>query len=99
MAIRWGPGPVFVSESVAATRRWQLFAARSAFVFSLLAALVISWQSLGLSRNAGALDRRLLAQLGSRFYSVVAPIQVALLLLAAPAATATSGSPADPASR
>ena len=34
MPLRLGPGPVFVHESIAATRRWQLYALRSLFVFS-----------------------------------------------------------------
>ena len=39
MPLRWGPGPVFVHESIAATRRWQFYALRSLFVLGLLAAL------------------------------------------------------------
>ena len=41
MPLRWGPGPVFVHESIAVTRRWQLYALRSGFVLSLLGALAI----------------------------------------------------------
>src|SRR4051794_1219661 len=35
MPRRWGPGPVFVYESIAASRRWQHYAARSLFVLTL----------------------------------------------------------------
>ena len=44
MPLHWGPGPVFVHESIASTRRWQLYGLRSFFVFSLLAALVLGWR-------------------------------------------------------
>ena len=43
MPLRWGPGPVFVHESIAATRRWQFFALRSLFVLGLLAGLAVAW--------------------------------------------------------
>src|SRR6266481_529210 len=39
MPLHLGPGPVFVHESIAATRRWQLYLVRSLFVFGLLASL------------------------------------------------------------
>ena len=42
MPLRFGPGPVFIHESIAATRRWQMYAVRSLFVFGLLLALVQS---------------------------------------------------------
>ena len=37
-----GPGPVFAFELQTASRRWQTYAARSAFVAAQLAALVDS---------------------------------------------------------
>jgi hypothetical protein len=43
LPLRFGPGPVFVYESIAASRRWQLYALRSLFVTSLLAALALIW--------------------------------------------------------
>ena len=39
MPLHFGPGPVFVHESIAVTRRWQLYALRSGFVLSLLGGL------------------------------------------------------------
>ena len=41
MPLRFGPGPVFIHESIAATRRWQLYALRSFFVLGLLLALAL----------------------------------------------------------
>ena len=43
MPLHLGPGPVFVHESIAATRRWQIYALRSFFVLGLLAALALVW--------------------------------------------------------
>ena len=37
MPLRFGPGPVFIYESISAARRWQVYALRSVFVLSLLA--------------------------------------------------------------
>jgi len=42
MPLRWGPGPVFVQESIAATRRWHFYALRSLFVLGLLAGLAVA---------------------------------------------------------
>ena len=42
-----GTGPVFIHESIAATRRWQLYALRSFFVLGLLAAMAMAWYMLG----------------------------------------------------
>ncbi len=42
---RWhmGLGPVFVYESIANARRWQVYAGRSVFVLVLLLGLVVTW--------------------------------------------------------
>jgi ABC-type transport system involved in multi-copper enzyme maturation permease subunit len=90
MAIRFGTGPVFVYESITAARRWQSFALRSLFVLALLVVLAVVWQSSDLAQGpyAGVNALRQLAQLGERIYYGVAGVQLALVLLAAPAATA-----------
>lgn len=84
--MRWGPGPVFVYESLVATRRWQLYALRSAFVFGLLLVLVFTFANMVGSDTASVW--RQLATLGSTFYQGIAGLQLSLILLAAPAATA-----------
>jgi ABC-2 family transporter protein len=90
MRLRFGPGPVFVYESIAAARRWQSYAWRSLFVLSLLVALGVVWRSFQASMvgPSSGNDLRLLALLGQRIYGAIACTQIALVLLAAPAATA-----------
>jgi ABC-type transport system involved in multi-copper enzyme maturation permease subunit len=93
--LRWGPGPVFVYESIVATRRWQLYALRFLFVLGLLSALAMGWYVIVFTdevagTNAGGLTMRQLASLGQYFYYTIATTQLALVLLVAPAATAGS---------
>ena len=93
--VRWGPGPVFVYESIVATRRWQLYALRFLFVLGLLSALALGWYvTVFLDQidgtNAGGLTMRQLASLGQFFYYAIATTQLAIVLLVAPAATAGS---------
>jgi ABC-type transport system involved in multi-copper enzyme maturation permease subunit len=93
--VRWGPGPVFVYESIVATRRWQLYALRFLFVLGLLSALALGWYvTVFLDQidgtNAGGLTMRQLAWLGQFFYYAIATTQLAIVLLVAPAATAGS---------
>jgi len=93
--VRWGPGPVFVYESIVATRRWQLYALRFLFVLGLLSALAMGWYMTCLmdrpaGMNAGGLTMRQLASLGQYFFYAIATTQLALVLLVAPAATAGS---------
>ena len=88
---RLSPGPVFVHESIAAARRWQNYALRSVFVLGLLAGLGVLW---GLFFMEGQIEVgtnvpiAVLAQLGSYFYYVIATVQIVLVLLVAPSATA-----------
>jgi ABC-type transport system involved in multi-copper enzyme maturation permease subunit len=90
MSMRWGPGPVFIHESIAATRRWQLYALRSFFVLGLLIAMALAWSLLGTNsfNNVGGSPIKQLAVLGQLFYYAIATTQLALVLLVAPAATA-----------
>jgi ABC-type transport system involved in multi-copper enzyme maturation permease subunit len=88
---RLSPGPVFVHESIAAARRWQNYALRSFFVLGLLAGLCAIWVLLfmeGQFEVGATIPLAALAQLGSYFYYVIATVQVVLVLLVAPAATA-----------
>jgi ABC-type transport system involved in multi-copper enzyme maturation permease subunit len=90
MLLRSGPGPVFVHESIAATRRWRLYALRASFVLGLLAAMAVAWHLLGMTpANLGAKSPiQQLAMLGQFLYYAIATTQLALVLLVAPAATA-----------
>ena len=87
MPLHFGPGPVFIHESIAATRRWQLYAMRSLFVlgllFALAAVLCVEMDAFKQSQSIQAL-----AALGESFYYAIATVQLALVLLVAPAATA-----------
>ena len=90
MPRRFGPGPVFIHESIAATRRWQLYALRSLFVFGLCLRWqsCFSWWSTWLGGPCRASSIRVLAMLGETFYYAIATVQLVLVLLVAPAATA-----------
>ncbi len=92
MAVRLGPGPVFVHESIVATRRWQLYALRSLFVLGLLAALALAWLSVQsqYGKAGGNLPIRGLAAMGQSFYIAIASVQLALVLIIAPGATAAT---------
>jgi ABC-type transport system involved in multi-copper enzyme maturation permease subunit len=84
-----GPGPVFIYESIIATRRRQTYGVRSAFVLGLLAAVVLMEIYAG-APNVVAAPRALdaLADLGEGLFMAVIGTQLTLVLLAAPAATA-----------
>jgi ABC-type transport system involved in multi-copper enzyme maturation permease subunit len=90
MPLRWGPGPVFIHESIAATRRWQLYALRSLFVLGLLAALAVGWLLMSVEdgRPVNSVRISQLAELGENFYYTIATAQLLLVLIVAPAATA-----------
>ena len=77
--------PVFIYECIASSRRWQAYALRSAFLLSLLAALLAMWMNGSIGVNPSI---RALAAIGESFYTAVAGTQLVLVLLAAPAATA-----------
>ena len=94
MARRVGPGPVFIYESLIFARRRQVYAGRVLFVLAMLAGLWISWwnnvdapgpgQPLG--SRPGTLQA--LARAGASFFYALAGIQLSMVLLVAPAATA-----------
>jgi ABC-type transport system involved in multi-copper enzyme maturation permease subunit len=90
MPLRWGPGPVFVHESIAVTRRWQLYALRSGFVLGLVGALALVW--LGMwwdsAEPVGSISIKKLAQAGEYFFYAISTTQLMVVLLVAPAATA-----------
>jgi ABC-type transport system involved in multi-copper enzyme maturation permease subunit len=89
--VRWGaPGPVFVYEWLAASRRWQVYALRTLFLTSFLVALTVVWSSnqAASSIASSASTIRSMALLGEWFFVAVIGTQLTLVLLAAPAATA-----------
>ena len=85
MARRWGIGPVFARELVTGARRWQVYAVRAAFASALLAWLWMIWTRNGSQEFRGANE---LAAIGQEFFVGLMVIQLVLVLLAAPAATA-----------
>lgn len=88
MGRAWGPGPVFVYETILESRRWQVYAVRSAFVLTLLGGLALIWfEQQGTGPTLTLKD---LAELSASLFLVLAAVQVAVVLLAAPAAAAGS---------
>lgn len=89
MGRHWGPGPVFVYESLLASRRWTNYALRAGFALVLVIGLAIAWFNADLSKSAAStFNHKDLARIGQTFYSAIAGIQLTVILLAAPAATA-----------
>jgi ABC-type transport system involved in multi-copper enzyme maturation permease subunit len=94
MAPRIGPGPVFVYESLILSRRRQVYAGRALFVFLAFACLATAWWRTvgGLSAPDGLSGPRAMLQMlalaGERFFYAIAGIQLAMVLLVAPVATA-----------
>ena len=89
MRARFGPGPVFAYEWLTATRRWQLYAVRAVFVAAILAGMVfIERIGPGPRATGSTMSRTELAQYGQRFYLTIVSIELAIVLLVAPAATA-----------
>ena len=85
-AMRWGLGPVFFYECLANSRRWQTYAIRSAGVALLLAAIAtIAMQSPTIDPRYAW---REYAALGVSYFYGVIGVELALVMLAAPAATA-----------
>ena len=83
--------PVFLYEAITASRRWQGFALRASLVLAALIVLAVVWAGRMQSATASMEEtRQFLAGLGENFYYGVAGIQLALALLAAPAATAAA---------
>ncbi len=87
---RWriGVGPVFVYECLTSSRRWQGYAMRTAFLLLLLIPLLVIWEAIRpLERSYAMLGLRML---GQGFFFGFVGMQLTLVLLAAPAATAGS---------
>jgi ABC-type transport system involved in multi-copper enzyme maturation permease subunit len=91
MLRRFGLGPVFVYESLLASRRWQVYAGRSLFVFVMLVGMAIVWignSHLALKPGTRQPTLQMMAKVGQGFFYALAGIQISLVMLAAPAAAA-----------
>ena len=86
MSSRSGLGPVFAFEWLTRSRRWQGYALRGLFVLALLVALWLVWRSA--TGKQSLTTRQQLAEAGAVFFATMTVIQLSLILLAAPAATA-----------
>ena len=87
---RLGPGPVFVYEWLTTTRRWQLYAYRAAFVCAILAGMIVVSRTIPeppTTRGPGV-SLQALASYGRTLYFAVTSIELTIVLLVAPAATA-----------
>ncbi len=82
----WGPGPVFAFESLVAARRWQVYALRAFYVGLLLAGLTLTWGPSEQTIRTLADSARIAAM----FFRTLIGVQLAVVLLAAPAATASA---------
>src|SRR5262249_59999341 len=85
MGQRWGAGPVFTYEWLMASRRWQMYALRAVVIALLGVGLTIVWWK---KTHGQPLTISSLAATGESFFYTLVGIQLALVLLAAPAYTA-----------
>jgi ABC-type transport system involved in multi-copper enzyme maturation permease subunit len=83
---RYGLGPVFALEWLRTSRRWQLFAVRAFFILGLLIGIFIVHFTIPDTRFVSKLRQQ--AEVGRQLFYFVTGIQITVLLLAAPAATA-----------
>jgi ABC-type Na+ efflux pump permease subunit len=88
MSTRWGLGPVFAFEWLTNSRRWQVYALRSLFVAALLASVSLIWWTEVRDHAFPTIQAQ--AAVGAYFYNAIVGVALALILLAAPAATAGS---------
>jgi ABC-type transport system involved in multi-copper enzyme maturation permease subunit len=84
--MRYGLGPVFIYECITNARRWQLYAMRSFGVASLLLAM----GAIATSQDAFFEGRSVeeYSQLGTSYFYALIGVELAVVMLAAPAATA-----------
>src|SRR5689334_23069700 len=86
MTSRWGLGPVFTYEWLRTARRWQVYAVRSLFVALLLFGLGVVWATE--VWEAPTLSIAAPARVGQFCFQTIVIIQMSLVMLAGPAATA-----------
>jgi len=85
MDSRLGLGPVFAYEWLIASRRWQMYALRSLLVLLLGLGLGFVWYS---KIGFDSLSLARMARVGEAFFCAIVGVQLSILLMAAPAATA-----------
>jgi ABC-type transport system involved in multi-copper enzyme maturation permease subunit len=82
-------GPVFAYEWLTTTRRWQLYALRALFAAAILIGMILVWNNTNRFANrAQTVSLQTMATYGENLYEAVVSIELTLVLLAAPAATA-----------
>ena len=87
--VRLGPGPVFAYEWLTTTRRWQLYALRALFLGFVLLGMICRVADGPAGRNSGQnVSIQTLASYGQQLFFTIVTIELSLVLLAAPAATA-----------
>ena len=87
--MRLGPGPVFAYEWLTSTRRWQLYTLRAFFLSFVLLGMIFTWQTGPAGRNSGQnVSIQSVAWFGQMLFFTIVSIELSLVLLAAPAATA-----------
>jgi ABC-type transport system involved in multi-copper enzyme maturation permease subunit len=84
MKLRWGPGPVFAFESLVAARRRQVYVLRACYASLLLVGLTLTWGPSDRTIHSLA-DAAVIARV---FFHTLIVVQLAVVLLAAPAVTA-----------
>jgi ABC-type transport system involved in multi-copper enzyme maturation permease subunit len=77
---------VFRSEWLAVSRRWQWYAARSVFLAGLLGLMTLMWWARTAHKSMQSVQAQ--AEIGRLFCGALTATQLAVVLLAAPAATA-----------
>lgn len=88
MSRHWGVGPVFAYEWLTNSRRPQFYAGRVLFVVVLLLGLTSVWGSQIAGRASLSIGET--AEVGRSFFVAIVATQLTLVLLAAPAATASA---------
>ena len=89
MRLRLGPGPVFVYEWLMSTRRWQLYALRAGYLTVILVVMSLAWPNSFWNRRPDlTVSVQMMVNLGESLFESINFIELKLVLLAAPAATA-----------
>ena len=87
MSRRLGLGPVFAFEWLTSSRRWQVYALRSAAVLVLMLVMLLIWaDSPGWTAGGISIQRQ--AQIGRMFFIWTSLVLLGIVGLAAPGATA-----------
>ena len=83
---RWGAGPVFAADCLTTARRWQVYAGRVLLVTGVLLGLTLVWLGRFSGREFTTLQQ--LAEVGSAFFHTIMGVELVLVLMLVPAATA-----------